>query len=387
MDKGLGMKLKKLRTERGMTQDMVAKILKTTRQRYARMENGQADIPFQDIRMLADIFGISASELTAEDEKERICSVIRYQNPELLQLYGVEKLLALLDEAEEQEKIYYSKQKKTSSEESVPGLQDPDFYDMLRQIQHPAMGNGYQKNLLSMLECAGLEIIRFPLAQELLGILVFNGRKYTLITNSGCVFEEEMRAAAFLAGNLFTRNIKYRQLLYVLTRKNYEEIRQKGNRILDFAEELLVPGYALNYCIRCELQIHPSQLHAIHAAKLQNDFQVSYETIEKALLKENLITLEQVKKIQKGRRYYGEERLAGMLGFSLEYLHKPWNRTKLPNRYVEHVLSNFENGYIPFVQLKKIMDQLQIPVDQLAGLRKPCDDRDNWDDWDDSWES
>ena len=106
MDKGLGKKLKKLRTERGMTQDMVARILHTTRQRYARMENGQADIPFQDIRMLADMFGISASELTAEDEKDKVRSILQHQRPELLCVKGMEELLSLLDLIEEQERIY-----------------------------------------------------------------------------------------------------------------------------------------------------------------------------------------------------------------------------------------------------------------------------------------
>ncbi|MDY4970560.1 MAG: hypothetical protein SO101_09900, partial [Lachnospiraceae bacterium] len=131
------------------------------------------------------------------------------------------------------------------------------------------------------------------------------------------------------------------------------------------------------------LQIPPSGLRAVHVVQIQNYFQVSYKTAEKALLKEHFISDEQVKKIHKGRRYYTEERLAGMLGFSLEYLHRPWNRVQLPHTYVEHLLSNFENGYIPFVQMKRIMDLMQVPVSQLAGLRKPQDDR---DDWDDSWE-
>ena len=152
---------------------------------------------------------------------------------------------------------------------------------------------------------------------------------------------------------------------------------------MDFARELLIPGYALNYYICYELQVSPSGLHAIHAAQIQNYFQVSYETVEKALLREQLISREQVQKIHKGRRYYGEERLAGMVGISLKYLYEPWNRVQLPHMYVEHLLGNFENGYIPFVQLKRIMDLMQVPVGELAGLRKPQDDR---DDWDDSWE-
>lgn len=386
MDEGLGKKLKKLRTAQGMTQDMVAKILHTTRQRYARMENGQADIPYQDIRMLADVFGISTSELTAEDKKERIRGVILHQKPELLGIGGMEQFLSLLDLLEEQEMIYTGKsgtENREIHEAVFPGPDNPELYRMMRPVQRPVAVNSCKENLLAVLERSGLEIIRYPFAQEFLGMLVYNGRGYTLVTSSACPFEEEMRTAAFLAGEFFSRTARCRQLLYVLTRDNCEEMAAKEKDAADFAMELLVPGYALNYYIRYELQILPSCLRAVHAAQIQNYFQVSYETVETVLLRERLISAEQVKKIHKGRRYYGEERLAGMLGFSLEYLHQPCGRVQLPHVYVEHLLCNFENGYIPFVQLKRIMDLMQVSVHQLAGLRKPQDDRDNWDD---SWE-
>ncbi|MGN0293651.1 MAG: helix-turn-helix domain-containing protein [Lachnospiraceae bacterium] len=386
MDEGLGKKLKKLRTAQGMTQDMVAKILHTTRQRYARMENGQADVSFQDIRMLADIFGISTSDLTAEENKERIRGVILHQKPEILGIGGMEPFLSLLDFLEEQERIYSAKSAGESREieqGTFSGPENPDLYGMLRPVQRPAAVNSYKENLLSILERSGLEIIRYPFAQELLGMLVYNGRGYTLITSSSCPFEEEMRTAAFLAGEFYSKAAKCRQLLYVLTKDNYEETAVKERDAVDFAHELLIPGYALDYYIRYELRISLSQLRAIHTAQIQNYFQVSYKTVEKVLLKERLISREQVQKIHKGRRYYGEERLANMLGFSLEYLYRPWNRVQLPHIYVEHLLSNFENGYIPFVQLDRIMDLMQVPIGELAGLRKPQDDR---DDWDDSWE-
>lgn len=386
MNEGLGKKLKKLRTAQGMTQDMVAKLLHTTRQRYARMENGQADISFQDIRMLADIFGISTSDLTAEEKKERIRGVILHQKPELLGIGGMEQFLSLLDLLEEQETIYSEKtggESRERAEGTFSCLDNPDLYGMLRPVQRSAAVNSYKENLLSILERSGLEIIRYPFAPELLGMLVYNGRGYTLITSSSCPFEEEMRTAAFLAGEFFSRAARCRQLLYVLTRDNYEGTAAKEKDAVDFARELLIPGYALNYYIRYELQVSPSGLRAIHAAQIQNYFQVSYETVEKALLRERLISGEQVQKIHKGRRYYGEERLAGMVGISLKYLYESWNRVQLPHVYVEHLLGNFENGYIPFVQLKRIMDLMQVPVGELAGLRKPQDDR---DDWDDSWE-
>lgn len=381
MDEGLGKKLKKLRTAKGMTQDMVAKILHTTRQRYARMENGQADIPYQDIRMLAEVFGISTSELTAEEQKEKARSIITHQNPELLRINEVEKLMSLLDIFEEQEKIYNQKNGNSGVGSSGNGLENG--YSVLRQIQRPIMGWLRENRLVVCLEEAGLERIRFPFDdQTLLGFLVFNGIRYMLITNTLLPMAEEMEVSAFLAGIYFSQTMEQRPHLYILTREQMPELKKKERKAAEFAMELLVPGYELYHFIRYELQLQPSQLRAIHVVQMQHYFQISYETAEKALLREHLISGEQLKKIHKGRRYYGEKRLADMLGINVEYLNVPWKRVYVPHQYVEHLLNNFENGYIPFVQMEQAMNLMQISVRELAGLRKPQDDRDNWDeDW------
>lgn len=384
MDEGLGKKLKKLRTAKGMTQDMVAKILHTTRQRYARMENGQADIPFQDIRMLAEVFGISTSDLTAEDQKEKIRGIIAHQKPELLQRNGMEQLMCLLDALEEQERIYQRMKDGQGAGNDACGKA---MYGILQQVQRPAMGWMSGNRLLHLLEHAGLELFRFPFDEpELLGFLVFNGVGYTMVTNTDYPAAEEMKAAAFLAGIHFTRETEQRQFLYVLERQQEPELLQKERKAAEFAGELLIPGYELHNFIRYELQIPSSQLRAIHVVMIQSHFQVSYETAENALLRERLISGEQVKKIHKGRRYYGEKRMADMLGINVDFLYVSAKQVSVPHRYVEHLLSNFENGYVPFIQLEQTMKLMQVSVRELAGLRKPQDDRDNWDDnWDEGW--
>lgn len=382
MAEGLGKKLKKLRISKGMTQDMVAKILHTTRQRYARMENGQADIPYQDIRMLADIFGISTSELTAEEQKENIRGILTQQKPELLQIPGMEQLVSLFDIFQEQERIYQHK-----NGDSINGITDNgkkyQVYGVLRQIQRPAAGWMMGNRVVVHLEEAGLEVIRYPLGEPaLLGILVYSGVHHLLITNTLLPMAEEMQAAAFLAGIYFTKASEQRPRFYVLSRKLLQEQQTKETEAGEFAMELLVPGYELHHFIRYGLQVFPSKLRAIHVVQIQYHFQISYETAEKALLRERLVSGEQVKKIHKGRRYYGEKRLADMLGLDVEFLNIPWNRVYVPHQYLEHLLNNFENGYVPFIQLEQAMDRMQIPIKELAGLRKPQDDRDNWDeDW------
>lgn len=382
MEDGLGKKLKKLRTNRGMTQDMVAKILHTTRQRYARMENGQADISYQDIRMLAELFGISTSELAAEGSQEKIRGMMMRQEPKLLQIEGMEKLLSLLDIFEEQERIYG----KTCEpvRKSQGSFVVSDCYPVLRPA-YQLPGRWTQKQYpLVFLEQKGVEVIRYPfLNTELMGILAVSGEQDRVITNSNLPEEAEMRAMAYLAGMYFTNLGEQRSCLWILNTQKMDELEEKEENALYFAEELLLPAGELRDFIRYELQILPSELRAIHVMQIQAYFQVSYDLTERILKRENLVSEEQIKKIQKGRRYYGENRLANMLGFSGEFLTIPWKQVYVPHRYLEHVLSNFENGYIPFVRLQEVMESMQISIKDLAGLRKPQDDRDNWDD---NWE-
>lgn len=383
MDEGLGKKLKKLRAARGMTQDAVARILHTTRQRYARMENGQADIPFQDIRMLAEVFGISTSDLTAEDQKEKIRGIITHQKPELLQVNGIERLMALLDALEEQERIY----QRMNGERTGMDAGGKNIYGILRQVQRPTIEWNAGNRLFSLLENAGLEWIHFPFGESgLFGFLVFNGGGYTMVTNTDYPVAEEMETAAFLAGIHFTRELEQRQSLYVLNRQQASDFFQKEPKAAEFAGELLIPGHELYNLIRYEMQIPFAQMRAIHVVMIQAHFQVSYEMAEKALLREHLISTEQMKRIHKGRRYYGEKRMADMLGIPMDFLYTARKQVSVPHRYVEHVLNNFENGYIPFIKLEQTMELMQVSVRELAGLRKPQDDRDNWDDnWDDGW--
>ncbi|MDO5409717.1 MAG: helix-turn-helix transcriptional regulator [Lachnospiraceae bacterium] len=383
MDEGIRRKLKKLRTDHGMTQDTVAKILHTTRQRYARMENGQADIPFQDIRMLADIFGISTADLTAEDQKETIQSMILHQKPELLKRYGLERLMALLRIFEEQERIYYQKKKNAAEMERMePGR--GNLYGLLKEARRPFVGTGNRDALFVLLEQAGLEVIRYPICEDdLLGLLVFNGNGYTLITNTCSLAEKERQVGAFLAGIYFSKGAKQRQFLYCVTGKDFAEVRKQETEAAGLAEELLLPEYELMNFIRYELEVNPCELRAIHIMQIQLHFLVSYEFTEYVLKKRGLVSEEQIKRIQKGRRYYGEERLAKMLGSSMDALLLAKKQVYIPHRYTEHLLSNFEMGYVPFIQLEKAMNLMQISVSELVGLRKPQDDR---DDWDDNWE-
>ena len=59
----LNANLKKIRTERRLSQEDIAEVLQTTQQQYSRYEVGIYDIPVRHIITLCKFYGISADWL------------------------------------------------------------------------------------------------------------------------------------------------------------------------------------------------------------------------------------------------------------------------------------------------------------------------------------
>lgn len=75
MDVTLSEKIRRLRLERGFTQEKVASHLGVTRQTYMAIENGQRDLKHTEVRKLADLFGVSVGDIMNEKPQEPEISV------------------------------------------------------------------------------------------------------------------------------------------------------------------------------------------------------------------------------------------------------------------------------------------------------------------------
>lgn len=70
MNSQLGIRLRRMREERNMTQEQLAGRLGMSRQRLARLENGTTDITFEVLSGMAEVFGVSVPDLTDGLQKE-----------------------------------------------------------------------------------------------------------------------------------------------------------------------------------------------------------------------------------------------------------------------------------------------------------------------------
>lgn len=61
----LGGYIEQKRKERDLTQEKMAEVIGCSRQKYARMERGEADITYKDLVQISDVFGISVPDITA----------------------------------------------------------------------------------------------------------------------------------------------------------------------------------------------------------------------------------------------------------------------------------------------------------------------------------
>lgn len=72
MNKCLGKQIRALRTAKKITQEKIADLLGVSRQKFARIENGENDITFDILSKIASILDVSVSDITKVLDEEPI---------------------------------------------------------------------------------------------------------------------------------------------------------------------------------------------------------------------------------------------------------------------------------------------------------------------------
>lgn len=108
MSYAIGARIKELRLERKISQEEIADILETTRQRIARIESGQIDISYDLLKRVADYFGISINEITkVAEERKGLTAMFREKSDSPMAIAAIEKIEEILKVFHAHEKLYY----------------------------------------------------------------------------------------------------------------------------------------------------------------------------------------------------------------------------------------------------------------------------------------
>ena len=81
------MELKKLRKEKGLSQEYIARVLQITQRTYSSYELGQTEPTIQTICKLADIFEITTDELLGHKTSENELDTISFEDRQAINTY------------------------------------------------------------------------------------------------------------------------------------------------------------------------------------------------------------------------------------------------------------------------------------------------------------
>jgi len=110
MSYAIGNKIKELRTSYNITQEEMAELLDTTRQRYSRLEKGQIDISYVIIKKIAKHLGVAIKDITrVEQEKKELVTFFREKNTSVDVVGSVSKIEQILRVFNAHEKLYHQK--------------------------------------------------------------------------------------------------------------------------------------------------------------------------------------------------------------------------------------------------------------------------------------
>lgn len=108
MSYAMGSRIRELRTEHRITQEQMAELLGTSRQRYGRLENGQVDISYVIIKRIADYLGVPTTEITSvEQEEKELVALFRERGTSEDVVDSVAKIQEMLRVFRAHEKLYY----------------------------------------------------------------------------------------------------------------------------------------------------------------------------------------------------------------------------------------------------------------------------------------
>ena len=108
MSYAIGSRIKELRTNHRISQEQMAELLNTSRQRYARLENGQVDVSYVIIKKIADYLGVSTAEITdAEQDNKELVAFFREREASEDIVSAVAMIQEILRMFHAHEKLYY----------------------------------------------------------------------------------------------------------------------------------------------------------------------------------------------------------------------------------------------------------------------------------------
>lgn len=237
------------------------------------------------------------------------------------------------------------------------------------------------KDMFSLVEQMGIDLIRYPFGKDILYGLstVFEGKR-VIVSNSSEILTREIFTIAHEMGHLRYDFEAYEQDMKVdFDINSAESLSEK--RAHYFAGCFLMPKTKLLEYMDFELKKdplkHTEELRGLDVVRMQMEFSTSYSATLTKLEELGLVTRSHRRKLYDEREMYSSAGLFRMINAD-ERLLRPTEEMRIPARFLEFAISNYQNGYIPFSSLSKALGL--IGIDASVFRKKEREESDPTDD-------
>lgn len=216
------------------------------------------------------------------------------------------------------------------------------------------------KDIFSLVEQRGTHLIRYPFGKDaVLGFSTIFEGKEIIVSNSSEILSREIFTIAHELGHIIYDFEDENQDVKIDI--NIDDIDEDISeaRAYYFANCFLMPETQLLEFVRYELEKKAINLNAIDIIRLQIEFQVSYAAVVKRLYDIDFINYNKKCELFNERNDITSRALFRMINVD-EKLLEPSNVIKVPSRYLEYAITNYENNHIPYSSLKNALALLDI---------------------------
>ena len=214
----------------------------------------------------------------------------------------------------------------------------------------------------------GYFLIRYPFGQEAIEgfAAIYQGRRLLVTNSSHILSRERFTLAHEIAHHLFDLQEGKQAVESDKETGQFNEQHPLEYRADCFAAAFLMPEKGIKDSLR-EFGMENNDIGFSDIIRLQVEFGVSYRAMVRRLKDLSIITYNQTQTL---RDYFGET------GFSLEALFKRVNASNellhpaetvwIPTKFINYLVSNYENGYIPYSALSKVLDIVNLTPEALG---------------------
>lgn len=236
------------------------------------------------------------------------------------------------------------------------------------------------KDIFSLVEQMGIYLIRYPIGKNVLcGFCTVSEGKKILVSNSSEILPREIYTIAHEIGHLQYDFDEYTQDIKI--DKDFGDIESNfiESRADYFAAALLMPKTQIEEYVYEILRKEYNQLKALDVVRIQIEFNVSYAAAVKRLYELKHIDERHKSILFDERNEIKSSTLFKMINAD-ECLLKASEELKVPGNYYEFVLSNYENGYVPFENFSKALSVVGVDANIFKKEETPENEDINLDD-------